>query len=482
MSAHKNQSDISINSTEWKKSLPLGSDNEFTFRVISSATPDLEKFLANNMPLVENHIRFFMKGLAETGHNKELRIIQESTGYNSTSDNFDHTKFDQFIIGKSRKDVSSSTKDSAVKRVNFSFLEAIQNRGFCFLSVEKDNKIVGMLNGVLHRSKNLDKNNTRFNLLNFYAPGYEEVILQGGQQWIKSAEIPHVLFGSILKSRHILENKDAVKSLSKLDSMLNNAASGRNMEAFKALLEYLPIETKDSAGYTPFHLMACNCTEKDIPFLKELLDLGANFNNHSEGFFDNTPIHTNIANEKFNSAILLIKLAKEYGFSLDTIDEQNKTPLHLAAMVGAPDVVMSLIENGAKLNERDHLGRTPIHYAALRGNIDVFNNLLNADVQTNIKDKDGNLPLDLSLPKNNPMLEEMLSDIAIKPESLADSVGMFGKKRETSKTSTKETVWEAAIKGREAITNKLNNLDTENKWRMKITTEKALSLATRNFM
>ena len=51
--------------------------------------------------------------------------------------------------------------------------------------------------------------------------------------------------------------------------------------------------------------------------------------------------------------------------------EWSRTPLHLAALEGHPDVAALLIEKGANVNARDKLGRTPLEFAESSGHEEV---------------------------------------------------------------------------------------------------------------
>gem|GEM_PF-4302257 len=463
---HK-EGDIKPNtSLELNKQVNLPAEEGINFRVVNKHTPDIQKFLENNIPLVQQYMRFYFKMLSTDQDAKQLNTIKLLTGYNDSTDSFDDDKFNAFVTGKNVENkelVLSADKSPTLGHPTITSLPELLKRGHSFLLVEKNNEIVGTIQGVLHSKPGLPKYLTKFHVLNFYAPGYEESTVSKFNQWRESEQIIYVTFNnSILRKPDILENVAALKALTQIPlgsnrTMLHIAAEIRNTDAFKKLLEFIPIETKDVYGATPFSSAAMNCKEKDVTFLKELLALGANFNNHSETYFGNTPIHSSIAAENTLSTILLIKLAKEHGFSLDELDNQQNTPLHLAAIVGLPDVVKSLIENGAKLNEIDYRGFTPLHYAALRGNLDVFNSLLDAGAKIDVKDKANNLPLDLALPKHIATFLDMMQSIHIEPWRANDSMGSYDDN--VRYAAGKETVWDAAIKGRAAIVNKLQNLD-----------------------
>lgn len=454
--------------------------DQLSVRVINKDTPDLENLLENTS-LMQGYLRFYFK-MPKNPDDETLKITKFLSGYNEDSDSFDLLRLVRYTTGKGLQNgnipfVAPGTNPNTPVQIPC-LLKMIREQNHTFFLLEKNNSAIGMLIGKEDKPDNNSIAMTNlhgFSLLEFYAPGHEEKLVSEFNKWIQQQAILDIDYRSIIANEQILENKAALKSLTgisarKSDTMLHTAAWSKNLKAFKSLLEYIPIETQNErGGYTAFHW---TFNEKYIDFFKELLALGANLNAHSPGYFNNTPLHSAIGNENFKSALVLITLAKEHGFTLDTLDEYNKTPLHLAAIIGAPEVVKSLIENGAKINERDNMGRTPLHYAALRGNIDIFNSLIAAGANHTIKDKANLLPLDLALPKNEAMLQSLLSQIDIDPNRADDSVGKItlpDTERRKHVSPGKDTVLSAALKGREIIAKKLTSLSSDKKWTEKVT-------------
>ena len=52
---------------------------------------------------------------------------------------------------------------------------------------------------------------------------------------------------------------------------------------------------------------------------------------------------------------------------MNATDESNQTPLHLAAMIGDYDTVVTVLDFGADVDARDNEGDTPLHLAAMAG-------------------------------------------------------------------------------------------------------------------
>jgi ankyrin repeat protein len=69
-----------------------------------------------------------------------------------------------------------------------------------------------------------------------------------------------------------------------------------------------------------------------------------------------TPLHLAAENCHTNVVILLL----EKGAKLNVTDDHKATPLHLAAQEGCTNVVAVLLAHGAKVNARDDQNRTPL--------------------------------------------------------------------------------------------------------------------------
>lgn len=86
---------------------------------------------------------------------------------------------------------------------------------------------------------------------------------------------------------------------------------------------------------------------------------------------------------------------------INSRDERSRTPLHLASMMGYPQIVSALIDGTeadtkTEVNAQDHLGRTPLHYAALYGYDEVVKVLLTANAKFDNKDAQGETALHLA--------------------------------------------------------------------------------------
>ncbi len=81
-----------------------------------------------------------------------------------------------------------------------------------------------------------------------------------------------------------------------------------------------------------------------------------------------------------------IRNALERGVNIDTLGENDWTPLHIAAIRGDSEVARLLINKGANVHAKDDLGLTPFFWAIFRGNADVLRVLIGADVDFKFDD------------------------------------------------------------------------------------------------
>jgi hypothetical protein len=86
------------------------------------------------------------------------------------------------------------------------------------------------------------------------------------------------------------------------------------------------------------------------------------------------------------------------GVNPNAVNDDGKTALHLACIVGGPDILdMSiLIDAGANMDATDSYDRTPMHIAALFGRTPSIMGLVNAGANVDAIDRSGRTPLQLA--------------------------------------------------------------------------------------
>ncbi|KAJ4287731.1 hypothetical protein N0V90_012435 [Kalmusia sp. IMI 367209] len=78
---------------------------------------------------------------------------------------------------------------------------------------------------------------------------------------------------------------------------------------------------------------------------------------------------------------------------VNTVDQEDKTPLHYAVMEGSDEMVHVLIEAQANVNAVDKDKKTPLHYAVMKGSDEMVHMLIEAQANVNAVDKDKKTPL-----------------------------------------------------------------------------------------
>ncbi|KNC49051.1 uncharacterized protein AMSG_11841 [Thecamonas trahens ATCC 50062] len=81
------------------------------------------------------------------------------------------------------------------------------------------------------------------------------------------------------------------------------------------------------------------------------------------------------------------------GADVNLADSDDKSPLHLAAVLGASSVCSALLDAGAQVDNADAKGATPLYWAARRGHLNIVDMLVNAGASLNEPDEAGWTPL-----------------------------------------------------------------------------------------
>ena len=87
----------------------------------------------------------------------------------------------------------------------------------------------------------------------------------------------------------------------------------------------------------------------------------------------------------------------DHGAKLEARRTDGRTPLLLAANVGATDIAELLLERGANIKAKSATGLTPLHEAAAFGNLSIAKLLLQRKADINARDDRGQTPLHLAV-------------------------------------------------------------------------------------
>lgn len=104
---------------------------------------------------------------------------------------------------------------------------------------------------------------------------------------------------------------------------------------------------------------------------------------------ERTPLHWAASSGSFEIASLLVdKNAK-----VDEPDGSGWTALHISVSAGYEDIVRYLVGAGANVNATNNKGLTPLHYAASKSHIDIGKFLIKQGANINAQDKAKQQPL-----------------------------------------------------------------------------------------
>jgi 26S proteasome non-ATPase regulatory subunit 10 len=85
----------------------------------------------------------------------------------------------------------------------------------------------------------------------------------------------------------------------------------------------------------------------------------------------------------------------------------QQTPLLLASFGGHADIILFLIDKGAKIDQPDTFGATPLHMAVLGGQTEIVELLISKGADVNIKTRNGKIPLQMAFEKDAPDIVEV---------------------------------------------------------------------------
>ncbi len=188
---------------------------------------------------------------------------------------------------------------------------------------------------------------------------------------------------------------------------------------FKALIQCDPnsIEHKDSSGDSVFHLMATN--QAFYPLMSELLrkdNQGAFYcNNHTQ-----YPIHIAILNHQEEITQLLLFTDKKIA---TLSDAKRRVALHYAARYGTENIVRDCCQATTDINIRDNEEKTPLILAAETGNLIAVQILIKNNANASLVDIYGRSILHAAISSMNKELVEWILEHTSVDVNLPDVEG-----------------------------------------------------------
>ncbi|KAG6831502.1 hypothetical protein H0H92_009770 [Tricholoma furcatifolium] len=109
---------------------------------------------------------------------------------------------------------------------------------------------------------------------------------------------------------------------------------------------------------------------------------------------ERTPLHWAASSGAIDIVRFLIVKKAE----VDKPDISGWTPLHISVSAGHDEVVQELVGAGADVNRKNDKGITPLHYAASKSRIDIGRFLISRGADINASDNANQVPLCVALP------------------------------------------------------------------------------------
>jgi len=215
---------------------------------------------------------------------------------------------------------------------------------------------------------------------------------------------------------------------------LHLAAKGGHVNVVNTLLEFtgnkLNLNEKNEDGNTPLHLAVEGGHVNVVNTLLEFTGNKLNLNEKNED--GNTPLHLAVEGGHDNVVTKLLELVttkKNIGLdskatnnvqkganklNLNASNEEENTPLHLAAKEGHVKIVDAMLQFAGELtiNANNIRGNTPLHLAAIHGHVDVVKKLVEPkfEVDLNNRYRQGQTPLHFATIKCYPDVVKVLCE------------------------------------------------------------------------
>ena len=124
-----------------------------------------------------------------------------------------------------------------------------------------------------------------------------------------------------------------------------------------------------SDGWTPLHLASAFSTAEAVTLL---IEHGAHVHQLSHNPLRNQPLHACVA---LNHSVDVLRILIEAGANVNATQHGGYTPLLQAAAAGKKDLVILLLQHGARLDCLCDQGKSAIDYAKERGHTEIADTL-----------------------------------------------------------------------------------------------------------
>lgn len=160
----------------------------------------------------------------------------------------------------------------------------------------------------------------------------------------------------------------------------------------------------------------------DLALLRKLLDQEHDqsllYSKDEQG---KTPLHWAVGRGQLEIVKVLLD---DYHVKVDVVNENEGTPLHVAASQAQPKAASMLLDRGAMVNARAKDGATPLHFACFKGrkqgHIEVARLLLQNGADVNAKMDNGATPLSLATSRGNTEILNLIKRYSQEPARVVD--------------------------------------------------------------
>ena len=184
-------------------------------------------------------------------------------------------------------------------------------------------------------------------------------------------------------------------------TLLHEAAEAGNLQVLRRLHKQgMDINQASSDGETPLYLATIN---QDLIMVAFILSFNPNLN---PPIFDSqiTPLHM----AAWLGASEIVRLLLERGADIRVKTEDGVSPLCAAALAGNRDTLKILISHGPDLDTPDNSGSTPLLHSIEKESVDCVSLLLNEGASTAMVQKSADTPLHAAVERGNLEIMELL--------------------------------------------------------------------------